>query len=184
MKALFIKYKWTILYWAILVFLLFYFVPKQKQYYLDDDIKQFKSTYLLPGLAIFFGILAVGLLIYWIYKGGFLIKLIKAFFWLTLYLAFLIFIFQDVFLGIALFTNRQIQTGKLAKSYKASYLAGEEPTKANFHCYDMETGKIIINSKLLNKLYRPGIQQNDILVLPMKLGLFRVPFTEYPMEDN
>src|SRR6476619_6802665 len=63
-KAFLIKYKWTILYWLVFLVIVLYFAPRQSNYYLDNDIKYFKSHYLTPiilwtGVIISFALLII-----------------------------------------------------------------------------------------------------------------------------
>ncbi len=184
MTAFLKKYKWTILYWAILLFFLIYFAPRQSKYYLDQDIKQFKTLYLIPTLIWAFGLLAVGLFISWLIKTKSVKQPTLWFLSTILTFAFIIFIFQNIFLGIALFANRQVTKGKVAKTYQASFMAGTDYSKSNFYPYETSTGHIISDRKLINELYQPELKQNDKLALPMKIGLFGIAFTSHPMDDK
>jgi hypothetical protein len=184
MTAFFKKYKWTILYWAILLFFFIYFAPRQSKYYLDQDIKQFKTLYLIPTLIWAFGLLAVGLFIFWLIKTKSVKQPTLWFLSTVLTFAFIIFIFQNIFLGIALFANRQVTKGKVAKTYQASFMAGTDYSKRNFYPYETSTGHIISDRKLVNELYQPELKQNDKLALPMKIGLFGIAFTSHRMDDK
>lgn len=184
MTIFFKKYKWTICYWTILLFFLLYFVPKQSKYYLDQDIKQFKTLYLIPTLIWTFGIIAVGLFIFWLIKT----KSVKQpMFWFlstVLAFAFIIFIFQNIFLGIALFANRQITKGKISKTYQAYFVAGVDHSKSNFYPCEPSTGQIINDRKLINELYKSELKQNDKISLPMKIGLFGIAFAPHSLDDK
>lgn len=166
------------------MFFLLYFAPRQSDYYLDQDIKLFKTHYLIPILVWTFGLLAVGLFIYLLIKT----KSVKGstlwFISTALTFAFIIFIFQNIFLGIALFANRQVQKEKVAKTFQASFMAGAEQTMSNFHLYEPLTRQILIDRKLVNKLYRPELKQNDTVYLPMRIGLFGIAYSENPFDDK
>ena len=184
MTAFFKKYKWTILYWTILLFFLLYFAPRQSKYYLDQDIKEFKTHYLIPILIWIFSLLAVGLFVFWLIKTKSTKQPTLWFLSTALTFAFIIFIFQDIFLGVALFVNRQVTKGKVAKTYQASFMAGTDNSKVNFSPYDPSTKHISIDPKLINELYHTGIKQNDTLVLTMYKGLFGVSFKSNPFDDR
>jgi hypothetical protein len=184
MTAFFRKYKWKIIYWTIILFFLLYFAPGQSKYYLDKDIKQFKTLYLIPTLVWFFGLLAVGLFVFWLVRTKSAKQSAIGFLSASLTFACIIFFFQSIFLGIALFANRQISKGKIAKIYEASFMAGSDHSKSNFYPYEPSTGKIIIDRKLINKLYRPDLKQDDKIALPMKIGLLGIAFRSDPFEDN
>jgi hypothetical protein len=184
MTAFLKKYKWTIIYWTILLFLIFYFAPRQNKFYLEQDIKRFKVVYLIPTLIWTFGVLAVGLFIFWLRKTKALKQSALWFLSTALTFAFIIFIFQNIFLGIALFANRQVTKGKVSKTFQASFMAGADHTKSNFFLYDPSTGQIMSDSKLINELYRPELKQKDIVVLPMQIGFFGVAFSKQPFDDR
>ena len=178
------KYKWTILFWAILLFIMLNFAPRQSNYYLEQDIKQFKTLYLIPILFWTFGLILIGLLVFWLTKTKSVKQLSLAFLLTSLKLAVIIFIFQDVFLGIALFANRQITKGKVAKTYQVSFMTETDQSKSNFYLYEPTTGQTINDRKLLNKTYTPDLKQNDKISFPMRIGLFGIPFTSYPLDNK
>ncbi|MEG4110149.1 hypothetical protein QUA04_29390 [Microcoleus sp. S13_C5] len=184
MTAFFKKYKWTILYWTVLLFLGLYFAPKQNKYYLDQDIKEFRTHYLIPNLVWTFGLLAVGLFVFWIIKTKSIKRSTLWFLSTALAFAFIIFLFQNIFLGVTLFANRQVTKGKVTKTFQAAFMAGVAQTKSNFHLYDPLTGQIIIDRKLVNELYRPQLHKNDKVVLPMRIGLFGVAYSDHSLDDN
>ena len=184
MTAFFKKYKWTILYWTILLFFLLYFGPRQKKYYFDEDIRQFKTHYITPILIWTFGIIAVGLLLFWIIKTKAAKQSALWFLSTALAFAFLIFFFQDICLGIALFANRQIAKGKVVKTYHVSFMAGADHSKNNFYPYETSTGHIISDRKLINELYQPELKQNDKIALSMKIGFFGIPFSSHALDGN
>src|SRR3982751_4469127 len=103
MKAFLIKYKLSIIYWALFVAIVLYFVPRQHDYYLDNDIVTFKKLYLRPAL-IWIGVVT-NLLLFVIAlrrtkslkESGFI------FLFTGVLLAFYLFILQDLFLGASLF---------------------------------------------------------------------------------
>ena len=184
MTAFFKKYKWTIAYWVILLFLGLYFAPTQSKYYLDQDIKEFKTLYLIPTLVWTFGLLAVGLFVFWLIRTKSIKQSPLWFLSTALTFAFIIFFFQNIFLGIALFANRQVTKGKVAKTFQTAFTAGVDQTKSNFHLYEPLTGQILFDRKLVNKLYKPELKSGDTVVLPMRVGLFGIAYSEHPFDDK
>ena len=184
MTAFFKKYKWPILYWTILLFFLLYFAPRQSKFYLEQDIKQFKTVYLIPTLLWTFALLAVGLLVFWLVKTKSVKESILWFFATALIFAFILFFFQDIFLGMALFANRQIKKEKVVKTYEASFMTGTDNSKNNFIPYDLSTNHVASDTKLINQLYNTQVKQNDTLILTMNKGLFGVAFSSHPFDDN
>jgi hypothetical protein len=185
MTEFFKKYRWSIIYWVILLFLLLYFAPRQSNYYLDQDIKQFKTHYLIPTLIWTFGIVAVGLFIFWLIKTKSFKQPTLWFLSTALTFAFILFIFQDIFLGGALFLNRQYKKGDIQKTFQVHYLAGSDNTINNFIPYDIDTKKsIVLDKKLKNELYQVGLKQNDTVRLQLDKGLFGVGFKSKPFIDK
>ena len=184
MTVFFKKYKWTILYGAIIFFFLFYFTPRQSKYYLDRDIKQFKAIYLIPTLIWIFGFLAFGLLVFWSIKTKSAKQSITAFLSTIFTFGFIIFFFKDIFLGIALFANRQTSKEKITQTYESYFMSDSDYSKNNFLPYDPLTKGIISDPKLINELYHPGLKQNDTVILTMNKGLFGVMFSSHQFDDK
>ena len=91
-------------------------------------------------------------------------------------IALLLFIFQDLILAGSLFANRQFKRDRLQIVYTATYLAGTEKTKINFIPYDATTKQIFIDDRLIDRLYRPELKQNDTIVLTFYKGLLGIKF--------
>jgi len=184
MKAFFKKYKWTICYWVILAFLIFYFAPRQREYYLDPDIKQFENHVLYPALYWIFGLVSAGLLVYWLVTLKSVMQSARGFVSVIVASIFFIFMSERIMLGFALFANRQINRGKVTRTYQASFMAGPAPSKESFDPYDPTTKQIVIDTKLKNELYHVGLKQNDSITLTMNKGLFGLAFNVHPLDDD
>ena len=91
-----------------------------------------------------------------------------------------LFILQDLFLGAALFLNRDFKRGELQKKFLVDYMAGEDKTKESFVPYDLATQKISIERKLINKLYDPMLKRGDTITLQLDKGILGVPFQSKP----
>lgn len=178
------KHKRSIIYGAVLLLMIIFFHGMQNRYYLKQDIDDFKSAYLFKSLYWIFGVLALGLLIYWLITTREILKSFLGFLYSTLYFGFIIFIFHPLFLGIALFANRMIEKGKVAKTYRVKFMAGAEPTKDYMGLMDVETGELVRDTKLINAVYRPGLQPNDIVIKDMKIGLLGIPYSPEPMSES
>lgn len=176
MKAFVSKYKWNIIYFLTLLAVVVYFAPKQNDYYFDNDIKNYKSKYLIPILfwtciilcSILFGLLVINM------------KSIKqsllSFFFGAILISCNLFIFQDVILGGALFINRLYKRDHLQKAYVVNYLSGLKQTKYNLISYDLETKQFSIDRKLSEQLYRPFLKQNDTIILKLNKGLLGIVY--------
>ncbi|MGC4104071.1 hypothetical protein [Ferruginibacter sp.] len=178
------KYKWKIVYWIILLFVVLYFAPDQNKYYLDDDIKNFKTRHLQPVL-VYTGIITpVGFFIYRLINTRSVKQAAIGFAYLAFTLACLLFIFRDVLLGASLFLNRQFKKSTVQKLYQATYLAGGDHAKKNFVPYDLATKQISIDNKLINKLYSSDLSQNDTIRLNLEKGIFGIDFSAQPLNNK
>ena len=163
MKIFLTKYKWKIFFLILLLAIGIYFVPRQKAYYLDDDIKYFKEHYL-SSILIWTGVVISLLIVLALFIRTKSVKdpLLSSLYTIT-FIAFFLFIFQDLFLAGALFINRQFKKETLEKKYLVNYLAGTDQTKSNFIPYDLSTRQISTDEKLVNKIYNQRFKQNDTL---------------------
>lgn len=184
MKAFLLKYKWTIIFWIVFSGIVLYLAPRQHDYYLDDDIKNFKRTYLTPFLVWTGIVTSVIVLIFTFVKTKSIKQAGVSFLSVGVTLAFFLFIFQDIFLGASLFINRQVKRESIQKDYVVSYLAGTDQTKNNFFPYDLSTKHSSIDKKLKNKIYTSGLKQNDTVTLKFDKGLFGIAFQSKPFEDK
>jgi uncharacterized membrane protein YdfJ with MMPL/SSD domain len=117
MKEFLIKNVRTIIFWAVFLTIVLYLVPTQHDYYLDKDIIDFKRNYLnaillwtgiLTSIAIFIGLLI---------KAKPFRQSVTALLSAGITIAFFLFIFQEVFLGVSLFINRLVKRDALQKVY-------------------------------------------------------------------
>ena len=184
MRTFLLKYKTQIIFWIIFSAIVLYFAPRQHDYYLDDDIDSFKEAHLTPFLvwtSIIVSILVT--VVVFVYTKSFKkagISLLSV----SVILAFYLFIFQDIFLGGALFLNRQYKRDTLSKPYVISYMAGTDKKRDNFYPYDLSSKHFSIDRKLLNKLYSFEKNQNDTVILKFDKGLFGIPFQSKPFIDK
>ena len=184
MTEFFKKYRGKIIYLTVLTILVFYFTPRQRQYYLDQDILKFKDQYLIPALIWTFGLLAVGLLIFWLIKYKDYKKSIFGFISTVTVYAFTIFFFQDIFLGFSLFINRQSSKETIEKKYKASLIDEDEKSKNFVTFFDLASGKIVNDNKIINKFYSTELKNNDTFKLELKIGILGIPFSDKKLNDQ
>lgn len=184
MKKFLLKYKRTILFWIVFSAIVLYFTPRQYDYYLDDDIKNFKRTYFTPFL-IWIGLLvSIVVFILVITKTKSIGKAGISFLYVGFTLACFLFIFQNTFLGTTLFLNRLVKKEILQRTYVINYLAGTAQIKQNFFPYDLSAKQISTDSKLINKLYNSGGKQNDTITLQFGKGIFGIAFQPRPFVNK
>ena len=184
MKKFVQKYKWRILYFSILLFLLLFFAPAQHKYYLDEDIQVFRSVHFIPALILIFGFVSIALFIYWLFSTRSLKKSTRRLLSISLVFAFVLFVFQDIFLSIGLFANRQVAKEKITKVYYTSFMAGTDHSKKYMIVYEPLTGHSSGDKKLVNELYQAGLKERDTVKLSMNKGLFGVAFSKSPFDDK
>jgi hypothetical protein len=184
MKAFLIKYKLSILFWLTFLSIVLYFAPRQTDYYVDDDIRDFKTSLLTPILIWTGGVVSVLVLFLVLAKTKSIKRSMLSFLYMTVALAFFLFIFQHLFLAASLFINRQFKQESLQKNYLVSYMAGAEHTRDNFHVYDISAKQIATDNKLINRLYHPELKQDDTLTLKFEKGLLGIAFQAQPFTDK
>jgi hypothetical protein len=184
MKAFLNKHKWTILFWVIFLPTVLYLVPGQSKYYLDKDISTFKTHYLQPILIWTGCVICLGLLLLWTIKTKSIKNSLAAFLTTTLTVAFFLFIFQNLFLAASLFINRRFKQGSVQKIYIANYLAGADQKRENFIPYDLAEKQFSIDEKLISKLYKVGLKQNDSITLTFDKGLLGIAFQSQGFDDK
>ena len=64
------------------------------------------------------------------------------------------------------------------------YLAGTDQTKENFFPYDLSSKHSITDKKLINKIYSPGLKQNDTVTVKFDKGLFGIVYQSKPLADK
>jgi hypothetical protein len=184
MTAFLNKHKRTIIFWIVFSSIVLYFAPRQSEYYFDNDINHFKTQYLQP-ILVWTGVaISVGLFLYWLVTTKSVKQSAIGFGYVTLTLAFYLYIFQNIFLGASLFLNRQLKSESFEKSYQATYMAETDNSKANFIPYDLTTKQVLIDRKLINKLYSADLKQNDTVKLKLNKGLFGIVFNSQPLDDK
>ncbi len=184
MKSFIIKYKRTIIFWVIFSAIVLYFAPRQHDYYLDDDIKNFKRNYLTSFLIWSGVVTSIIALIFVLVKTKSVKQAVVALLFVGVTLAFYLFIFQDLFLGAALFLNKQFKLNSLEREYVVSYIADTDQTKDNFIPYDIAYKHSSFDRKLINKLYNPQLKLNDTTMLHFEKGLFGIAFQLQPFVDK
>ena len=178
------KHKRLIIFWIIFLFILFYFTPRQSNYYLDNDIKKFKDLYMFR-ISIWIWCILMGLLLIPLYKYFESIKQsLKGLSYMAIMIAFHLFVFQNILLSTVLFINRQIKSEIITRTYVARYYLGEKKSKENFNLTDLSFREGIQDKKLINRVYKQGINDGDTLVIQFDKGLFGIAFSKQPFDDE
>lgn len=184
MITFFRKYRQRIIFWIIFLAIALYFAPRQRGFYLDADINQFKSQYFFPTLFWVWGILMFALLLFLIRKSESIKQSFQTFLYGMLMSAGFLFIFNNIFLSAALFINRQIRVGSVTRSYVAGYIIGAPKSKQSFYLIDIPDGKFNSGNKLINLVYKPDIKDRDTVVLQFNKGFFGIVYSTLPFDDE
>lgn len=184
MKNFILKHKLKIISWIIFVPFVLYFMLCQQDYYLDKDIQHFKSTYLTPVLVWTGAIISIAMLLLVLIQTKSIKQSGVSFLATCVTIAFFLFLFQDLFLGISLFINRKFKRDEVQRAYIAGFLAGSKQTKLDLYPYDISAGSSSHDRKLINKLYHPGLNQNDTVFLQFDKGLFGIAYQSQPFTDK
>ena len=184
MITFFRKYRQHIIFWILFLAIALCFAPRQRDFYLDADINQFKSQYFFPTLFWVWGILMLALLLFLIRKSESIKQSFQTFLYVMLMSAGFLFIFNNIFLSAALFINRQIRIGSVTRSYVAGYIIGASKSKQSFYLIDIPEGKFNSGNKLINQVYKPDIKDRDTVVLQFHKGLFGIVFSTQPFDSE
>jgi uncharacterized membrane protein len=120
------KYKFQIIYYVILSLLLLVFVPNQEDYYLDNDISNFKEKYYWKtALIVIFIIAFLFFLKLVIKKVSLDEKLNKVFFFIIISVLFTAFS-QPIMISSFLYINRCKKVNTTTEKYKIIDIEGNE----------------------------------------------------------
>lgn len=184
MKQFLKKYQSRIIFWGILILIVVYLAPRQRNFYLNEDIEYFETKYLTPILIGVWIFVSALFLIFLLVKVRPLVNAFYTTLYISVFVAFFLFIFQDLFLAGSLFINRQFKRESITKTYLASYLYGTDINKSNFFPYDISSKHISIDSKLKEQLYYPELKQNDTIILQLEKGLWGIPYQSKPFKEK
>lgn len=156
-------------------FIVVYFNPRQRQFYLDADIVQFKKTAHLALIILeicFAGfILALALK-----RNSNRNQIIRISLSLIFGLVVFYIFFQSTFTSIGLFINRQTAGNDIKRNYVIQYLVGGTKDKNDFFLYDIDKKHIITEQKLLDPVYTFGFNQNDTIYINLTKGLLGIEY--------
>lgn len=96
----------------------------------------------------------------------------------TLFLIFLLLFgfSQKALVSLILFSNRQSEKAVIGKKYIVSSMAGMPLNQENFHLYDLESKKLILDDKLLLKVYSTKLKTRDTVTVSFKVGVWSIAF--------
>jgi hypothetical protein len=176
MRAFLVNNSGRLIFWITFLFLVVYFFPEQRAYYLDADIDNFKRSYLRPsliGIGIF--VCSAVLILLLINTKSFWVS-IRAFVITAFFTLLFLFIFQNLLLEASLFVNRLSSRENIQRKYLSAYMDSAEHSMQNFTLYDLAAKKNISDGKLIKKFYGQRITANDTATLTFNIGILGVPY--------
>ncbi len=183
MKRLFMKYKDNIIYIIVMTFLLFYFEPSQKKFYLKNDIDNFESDYYWK--MIFVIIILILLFLSWRIlkvKENKIKSLLFPLLNVTFYSLFIAFILQNIIISIVLFTNRFIDRSQTQMIYKVEYYKANNYLKI-INEKKSDTINNVLEEEFLNRLENLRIKKklksiikSDTIHIKFKNGLYGIKY--------
>ncbi|MBN8850722.1 MAG: hypothetical protein BGO55_30540 [Sphingobacteriales bacterium 50-39] len=175
------KYKWKIAWLALWTLIIFYFIPRQDEFYLRSDKDNFSDA--SHRFLVFFEAAALSFLIVWlslkVEATGMLRRawaVLQSTLIATFYLALFYLFFHDAATAIGLFINRQTSHGVVRRAYVAEYFNGDETKASNLHLYDIGAKSLQIDDTLSKSAYRIRPNIGDTLQVDLKKGLFNIPY--------
>lgn len=171
MKKFIKKHLYTIIYIIVAFSLLYFFVPKQKSYYLEADIKAFKNgPYFIYMLYVLIGILVLTFTLLLIIRKK-VISSLKSTLIVSAITILLGFSLSTVFSAFFLMINRTKTITTVTKEYEVMYS----------FLVELKTGKHIDFDELKPFLSRKQIKEFDnkkYVHLKFKRGLLDIDFLE------
>lgn len=168
------KYKFQIIYYVILSLLLFLFVPNQEDYYLDNDISNFKDKYYWKTSFIVIGIIAFLFFLKLIIKKVSLEeKLNKVFVSIIIGFLFAAF-FQPIIISSFLYINRCKKVNTITEKYKIIDIEGN-----NLIAHNKKNKETIWENdfnKFHLKINSNTIKINDTLKLNFEKGILGIKY--------
>ncbi|MBO6184469.1 MAG: hypothetical protein J6O88_07220 [Chryseobacterium sp.] len=172
------KYKYFIIFLIIYGIILYVFVPNQKKYYFDDDIKLFKEgTYLKISLILSGIILCITVVKCIISK----IKINQIFnvFFIMAFLCFNIFyLMGNSISSFLLYTNRKFAKDEFIKSYEILSISNNK----YFSAQNIHSKNDFINEREYYKYSgekdASNLKNGETITLKLKEGLFGITYFE------
>ena len=173
------KYWFRALLFLLWVFLVTCFGPRQKQYYLDYDLKGFEEN--AHKLLILFELILlciIPILFRREMKG--IKQFLQGLFFLAFSLALFYLSFYDLFANFGLFINRQVSRNDHPRSFVVSAMVTDKGYDDEHDLYDIRRKELITRGKLVDQLRLLKFNVMDTVQVDFKRGLFDVDYYEDP----
>ena len=81
-----------------------------------------------------------------------------------------------------MFVNQLSKRDTLQKAYVVRYMAVADKRKENFVPFELPEDLPANDKKLINRIFKKGLKQNDTVSLIFDKGLFGLPFQSRPFK--
>lgn len=174
------KYKFRILGCLLFSFAELYVLPKQKSYYFENDIADFKTSSFHVSVVIFES-LALIVVIIAVLKFVKSLKELARMSVAVVYSGVVSFfaagLFHSLFLCAALFLNRQVTNGEVKKKYTVELKEIKGVNKYQVFLYYFELNKSVIEYFELTKSQYEDINEYDKIELTFTKGWFGLDYS-------
>ena len=172
------KYKYFIIFLVIYGIVLYTFVPNQKKYYFDKDIKPFKEgNYLIISL-ILSGIILSTTLIKCILSKIKITQIFNVLFVMTFLCFSTFFMMKTTITSFFLYTNRKFVKNEFIKSYEIFAISG----KKYFTAQNIHSKNDLINEeeyyKYSGEKDASSLKNGEVIAFKLKKGLFGITYFE------
>lgn len=177
------KYRWRIAWFALWAFIIFYFTPRQDDFYLRSDKEHFSGV--SQRFFLFLEVAVLSFLIIWfilkIEATGILQRtgaVLQATLLSAIYLAWFFVFFHDAATAVGLFINRQASRSTIRRTYVVGYFDGDTTRASNLGLHDLATKGFETNDTLSRSVYRIRPHIGDTLQVDLKKGLLNIPYID------
>lgn len=172
------KYKYFIIFLVIYSIVLYVFVPNQKKYYFDEDIKLFQEGIYIKISLVLSGIILSITLIKCIISKIKIYQIFDIFFFMA-FVCFTTFFFMKTSItSFFLYTNRKFVKNEFTKSYEIFTISG----KRYFTAQNIHSKNDLINEKEYYKYSgeknASNLKNGEIITFKLKEGSLGITYFE------
>lgn len=175
---LILKYKYYIIFLAIYVIVLYVFVPNQKKYYFEKDIKLFQEGLYINISLVLSGIILSITLIKCILSKIKITQIFNVFFIMTFFCFITFFMMKTTVTSFFLYTNRKFVKNEFTKSYEIFTISG----KRYFTAQNIHSKNDFINEEeyyeYSGEKDASSLKNGEVIAFKLKKGLFGITYFE------
>lgn len=173
---LILKNKYDIIFLTIYVIVLYVFVPNQKKYYFEKDIKLFQEGLYINISLVLSGIILSITLIKCILNKIKITQIFNVFFIMTFFCFTTFFMMKTTVTSFFLYTNRKFVKNEFTKSYEIFKISGDK----YFTAQNIHSKNDFINE---NEYYKysgekdaSSLKNEEVIAFKLKKGLLGITY--------